>query len=286
MPKIAAVVVLYNPRINIIHNIKSYISQVDKVFAVDNSDIRDESLLEEFSELNRVEYIFNNSNIGIAAALNIGARKAINEGYEYLLTMDQDSRADPQMVDNLVLVMKSFTQIGLVSPEYLHPDVQRTIDVKYTKEILYTMSSGNLLNLDAFQKIDGFLEELFIDHVDHEYCLRLNKNGFKVFKTSNAIVYHRVGNAKEKKFFLFTFCPSNHSPLRLYYRTRNRLYVNHIYRKTFPEYVKEDIRHFIREIIEIVIYEKDLWNKLKMVLIGYNHFRKNKLGKYKIAINV
>lgn len=284
MSETAAVVVLYNPVLNVFGNLSTYIDQISKLFVVDNSDNINVPLVEKIKQIKNAEYIFNGSNIGIAAGLNIGSRKAIEEGFEYLLTMDQDSRADPYMVNNLLMVIKSSQGIGLAAPRYVHADVQEETEVEAVNEILYTMTSGSLLNLFAFEKVGGFLEKLFIDHVDHEYCLRLNKNGFKVIKVNNAVLYHKVGNTVKRKFFLFTFCPSNHPPIRLYYRTRNRLYVDHIYKKTFPNYFKEDIRHFIREIIEIIMYEKDLWNKFKMIFIGYKHYRKNNLGEYSKAI--
>jgi len=126
---------------------------------------------------------------------------------------------------------------------------------------------------------------LFIDHVDHEYCLRLNKNKYKVVKTSRAIIYHKLGNQSQKKIFKWTFYPSHHPPIRLFYRSRNRFYVNHIYKNFFPNYVKTDKRNFIRELIEIIAFEKDVWQKLKMIILGYTHYKKNYFGKYQGVIN-
>ena len=78
--KVAAVVVLYNPDENVKKNIKSYINSVDVVYAVDNSS-QDNS--ENFSD-DKIVYLSNGDNMGIAYALNVGAKKAIEDGHNVI----------------------------------------------------------------------------------------------------------------------------------------------------------------------------------------------------------
>lgn len=280
MDKIAAVVVLFNPEMDVLENIKTYIDQVGKVYVIDNSQNFDKALIKEIKLFNNVEYTWNQYNKGIAFALNLGAQKALKDNFEYLLTMDQDSKVPNEMVKKLYDIFKNFPKAGIVAAEHINSTFQKGPGQGNTKEILFTMTSGNLLSLSVYKTIGGFLDELFIDHVDHEYCLRLNRNGFKVIKTSEIIVYHQLGNAIEKKFLNFNFCPTNHSPIRLYYRTRNRFYVDNLYKDIFPEYIKIDRRNLVREMIEILFYEKDLFQKLRMMMTGYRHYKKNILGVY------
>ncbi len=281
MKKIAAIVVLYNPTEKIFDNLYTYLDELEKIYIVDNSDTTiDKKVAEKILAIPNTSYIFNGSNLGIASALNIGARKAINEGFEYLLTMDQDSSAPPEMVNKLYSVISSSESIGIVAAEHYNLGIHSKSKKIETKEILYTMTSGNLINLNAYNKIGGFLDELFIDHVDHEYCLRLNKNGYKVIKTNATFVYHQLGKAEKKKFFGVNLYPTYHSPIRLYYRTRNRLYVDKLYKKDFPNYSKEDRKHILRELIDMILCEKDLLNKFRMIYAGYLDYRKNKFGKF------
>ena len=130
MSKIAAVVILYNPELSILENIKSYIDQVEKLYVVDNSEASNESLIQEIKSFSKIEYIPNKYNIGIAAALNIGARKAIEEGFDYLLTMDQDSETPPRMVANLLNCFSEDSKIALVSPLIKH-QTGRNITFEY-----------------------------------------------------------------------------------------------------------------------------------------------------------
>ena len=280
MFKTAAAVILFNPDLNVIDNLKTYINQVEKLYVIDNSETYCDPVIEKIKSLNNPDYTFNKSNLGIAAALNIAANKAIKEGYEYLLTMDQDSKASPGMVSKLREIMLSAENIGIVTADHTNPELHESSIEKRTEEILYTMTNGNLLNLKAYQATGDFLEPLFIDHVDHEYCLRLNKNNFKVIKTNQAIVYHKLGSEKRKKLFSINFYPTYHAPVRLYYRTRNRFYIDRMYKKTFPHYVREDRKHFFRELIDMIICEKELLKKISMIIRGYLDYRKNILGKF------
>jgi rhamnosyltransferase len=280
MPEVAAVVILYNPDLNVIDNLDTYINQVRKVFVVDNSDNINETLVQKIHLYNNTEYICNHSNLGIAAALNIAANRAIIEGFQYLLTMDQDSKASEEMINILIKNMQFSNNIGIAAADYINPSFQSGEVIKFTKEADYTITSGNLLNLSAYKIVGEFLDELFIDHVDHEYCLRLRKYGFRIIKTSETIIYHKIGNAVKKDFLNFHFHVLNHSPLRLYYRTRNRLYVNSIYKREFPDYVREDKINMLREILEIILFEKAILKKIKMIFTGYWHFKKKILGKY------
>lgn len=277
---VASVTVLYNPGMDVITNLNSYVDQVDKLFIIDNSENIKEDLIEKIVALKNTEYIKNKSNLGIAAALNTGAAKAINEGYKFLLTMDQDSKASSGMVEKLLKIINTSDKIGIVAAEHVNPDIQEEPKTEVIKEIIYTMTSGNMVNLSAYKRAGGYLEKLFIDHVDHEFCLRLKKFGFKVVKVSNAIVYHKVGEASKRKFLNHYLYPTNHSPVRLYYRTRNRFFIDNIYKNIFPEYVKEDRKNMKREILEIILYDDKRIKKIKMMIKGFWDYKKNRFDKY------
>ena len=282
MYNVAAVVVLYDPEISVLDNLNSYINQVDKLFVVDNSDKINRQLIEKIKCLNKTEYIWNKTNIGIAAALNIGTKKAMEEGFEYLLTMDQDSEAPPLMVSNLLECFSQDHKIALVSPLLHHP-IGRNVAYRNTKpceQVLFVWTSGNLLKLNIFKMIDGFKEDLFIDYVDHEFCLRLNNMGFKIFVCNNTILKHNLGKIKEINLFFRKVYPTNHSALRLYYRTRNRFYVKKIYKNIFPEFFKQTSKDFWMSYLKVILFEKSKLKKIKMTTLGYLDFKRNKFGKY------
>ena len=79
--KLAGVVVWYNPSKKDIKNIDSYIKAIDKLYIVDNSE--NGSNESKIPNSKKVEYIYQNENLGIAKALNIACYKAIKEKYKF-----------------------------------------------------------------------------------------------------------------------------------------------------------------------------------------------------------
>ena len=288
MSKVAAVVVMYNPEINVLNNLNTYINQIDKLFVVDNSDDNNSTLLEKLQDLSKIEYISNKNNIGIAAALNIGANKAIEEGFDYLLTMDQDSEASPSLVPTLLEGFSIDSKVALVSPVVYHRKGKNVINKqeKSFEQVYTAWTSGNLLDLNIFKYTGGFKEELFIDYVDHEFCLRLNKMGFKIYICNKTFLKHNLGKIKEINLIFRKVYPTNHSAIRLYYRARNRFYVKKIYKKLFPDFFKQDNKDFWKTAIKIILFEKSRMKKIRFMLKGYNDFRKNIFGKYSVKIVV
>jgi rhamnosyltransferase len=280
LKNLAAVKVLFNPDNSTIENLSSYFDQVDKIYVIDNSEATDKNIVDKIISIKNVEYISNQKNLGIAAALNIGAQKAIEDNYEFLLTMDQDSKASEGMIATLYNIVKNDEQIAIAAAEHFNPKIHKMDTEQKTYEVNYTMTSGNLLRLSAYKQAGGFLEKLFIDYVDHEYCLKLRSRDYKIIMTNKTYVYHTLGNSEKKKFLFWNIYPTHHSPLRLYYRTRNRFYVNRTYKNCFPDYVKDDFKNQLIEFIYLILGEKDLPGKIKMMIKGYSDYRKGNFGKY------
>ncbi len=91
---ISAVVILYNPEDEVFENINSYGDSVEKIFVIDNSEVYNNKLILMLLDLygDKLVYVNNRSNLGIATALNIGVDLALNSNSDWVLTMDQDSR--------------------------------------------------------------------------------------------------------------------------------------------------------------------------------------------------
>lgn len=214
------IVVAYNIDINVLkQNINSYIEYVDKVLVIDNSDN---------DKLKKIEnediiYKYLDGNKGIGKALNIGAKFAIKNDYKYVLTMDQDSLFD----NNLLEIYKKHLAKNIIiySPNYI---IERKKERKYnddTKELYWTMTSGNLLNLEMYAKNGEFREDFFIDAVDYEYCLKARKNGYKILQCNDAKLRHNPGITKNKKMLFLNYKYGYMSPTRLYYQVRNLSYL-------------------------------------------------------------
>jgi rhamnosyltransferase len=270
---IAGVVVLYNPEISVLDNIHTYLHQVDHLFIYDNSERNNARL--------HISYLYQQQNKGIAAALNAGAEAALKRGYQWLLTMDQDSAADLQMIHKLADYINTQPEntLGIVAPLHIDKNTIKSSFVPPVQDELTVMTSGNLLSLRAFENTGKFMEKLFIDYVDHEYCLRLRQKGYTIIQVNDALLYHNLGNIASVKIGNRKIHYSNHSALRRYYMTRNRVYVMSNYRRDFPSFYTKELLSMWKEIVKILLFEDQKFRKMKSVIKGIVHFKQGRFGK-------
>ena len=274
--KIASVVVLYNPSQENINNISLYKKEVDRIYIVDNTDDN----IKRINNTQKLKYIKLGENKGIAYALNIGAKKAIEDGYEWLLTMDQDSK----MTEDIIVKMKDFListkeeNVGLISP-YQDIDSKEDNISEDIEDMIEVMTSGNIINLDAYKKIGGFKDWLFIDCVDTDNCMNLHKHGYKVLRLNRIVMKHELGNLVVHKLFNKEYPCYNHNPIRRYYIVRNNLYINSLYKNLYPEYCKRLLRIQKGQVKRIIVFEKNKFQKLRMMYKGYRDYKKGIKGK-------
>ncbi|UHG94867.1 glycosyltransferase [Spirosoma oryzicola] len=272
--KVAGVVVLYNSPVSCVENIDTYLVQLSKLFVVDNSDCVNETLVEQINKLTNVQYIYNFGNKGIANALNRAAEYAIMEGNDYLLTMDDDS----SVPDNMILEMKHFisgysdpNQIGIVSVAHS----PATLRVKKPNPVLYTMTCGNIINLKAHKVIGGFREDLFVDHVDHEYCLHLSSAGYTIIELPISLNSHVLGERKHKWGMPFV----SRQPVRQYYMVRNGIITAHSYFNKYPIFTYKIAKLLVKEFLKIVFAQGNKKQRMWLMVRGIQDALLGKIGK-------
>ncbi len=283
--KAAACVVLYYPLQTIVDNIKSYASYVDCLIVVDNSENESDAtevLLRQHFE--RVIYKAQNKNIGIAAALNIACRIANSEGYSWLLTMDQDSVFLEDdfsiMIKDISAIKTLYHRVGIITPYHVLTEIVAKPSFENYEIRKIAMTSGNLLNLNAYKTTGIFDEKLFIDFVDYEYCLRLRRRGYTVVRNNKVSLKHRLGNFQIKSLFGRRLAVSHHNHQRKYYRIRNSLYVAFKYIKTEPRFfIHVMFENFMLIPFVILFYEENKLLKLKSVFRGIFDFTIGSYGK-------
>ena len=277
--KIAGVVVLYHPNEDVLINIDSYIENVEKLYVYDNSENTHEQLLKSYG--NKIEYMSCQQNMGIAYALNIAARKAIAEGFEWLLTMDQDSRYEIGEIEKLIdyINNKDVASIGLISPWHRIKTGVKKPDKK-VEDVIEVMTSGNIVSLKAYQAVGGWKDWMFIDSVDIEFCMNLNVHGYRVVRINYVELEHELGDIQIKHVLGRNLVCSNHNYVRRYYIVRNINYVYSMYHEHFPEYCR-----FIRNGLKgafrnVLVFEGDKYRKIRNMYRGYRDFKKGIKGKY------
>lgn len=276
--KIPAVIVLYNPSINNLKSIDNYKTFIDKLYIVDNT----EDDIIRFQSDDKIKYIKFADNKGIACALNLGAKEAIKDGYKFLLTLDQDSKFTSEHLREMVDFLKKYKRddLGLISP-YHELKFQQDITNGNVEEMIEVMTSGNIINLDAYCKVGGYDDSLFIDCVDTDYCMKLNLNHFKVLRLNYIKMKHSLGNMKIHHILNKSVVSYNHDATRMYYIARNNLYINEKYKSVFPEHCSWLLRCIKGQKRRVILFEKNKLKKLFMIKKGYRDFKKGIKGKLK-----
>ncbi|GAB4002161.1 glycosyltransferase family 2 protein [Spirosoma daeguense] len=274
--QIAGAVILYNSDLNVCDNIRTYINQIDILYVIDNSEFANDELIRKLREFKTVKYISNGGNKGIAHALNLAATVAINDRYSYLLTMDDDAQLPLDAVEKMANHLSNSTypeRIGIISGVHSE-DLVANIPFR---KVLFTMTSGNLLTLAAYQKVGPFRDDFFIDHVDHEYGLRLNSADFDVIELPTLYLNHRLGKRMDTGFFHKTF--TSHTPQRSYYIVRNGWMLVTLYKNSFPIIKGLVINWIVREWMRAIFFEDQKFRRIRLLWRGIKDALQNQLGQ-------
>jgi rhamnosyltransferase len=105
---ICAIVVTYYPDSGFADRMERVAKQVSQIVIVDNrSEGESARRIQEVVQRFGIHLILNASNEGIAPALNAGVRWAESQGYRWVLTLDQDTLVEADMVSSLAQVFRS-----------------------------------------------------------------------------------------------------------------------------------------------------------------------------------
>lgn len=233
--KTVAIIVLFNDDSNSVKaNIEKIAKQVDLIYLIDNSSI---SYLNKFSRIENAIYLPQYKNLGIAAAQNIGIKKAIENIADFIFFADPDSEIPENTVEELIkkynIIKKAFSYTGGICTSAINETTGYSISLKgnfikdikewNVTEVTYMMNSGSLIPTALFKQVGLMCEELFIDDVDCEWCWRASKKkGLHFFQDNDIIIEHHLGNNSRK---VGNKRRSLAPPMRLFYQFRNYIWL-------------------------------------------------------------
>lgn len=264
---ISAGIVLFDPDINRLkENISAVIVQCTHIYLVDNgSNNIDEvkELLNQYKQ-SKISILCNTENQGIAKALNQLTAAAQKGGFEWILTLDQDSVAPSNIVEEFEKYTNNLNA-GMLCPVICDRNKGVVVEAKDGyKEIDECITSGSLLNIKAWSEIGSFDESMFIDGVDFDICYRLRKNGYKILCVQSVVLLHELGRIEYHRFLIWKVLVKNHSAFRKFYIARNTVYLA---RKEHTNIVKAILQN-IKLFLIAVCYEDDKWKKSKKIFQG------------------
>jgi len=289
---VATVIVRFNPPEGFDARVAQAASQSDMTVVVDNGSAEPwEPNAAIPASQNRLHYLRNAQNMGIATALNQGIRHAAMLGADAAFLLDHDSAPLPGCIDRLRQTLRDegSAKTAAVVPHirYGHPDIlcrwpatagngRRArfrfvygARIEHPERIDLAISSGMLIGIRHWQTLGGFDENLFIDLVDTDYCLRARSNGYTVLAEPRAHIQHSLGEVQKRRFLgVFSAYPTHHSAIRHYYISRNRIALMRRHALRFPSWAAYESLGAIKLCLKMLAFETKRGNKLAATLAG------------------
>ena len=229
-------------------------SQKSKVIVVDNGSI-DDSVATIRKNFPNVEVIETGKNLGFAGGNNIGIRRALEDGADFVWLLNNDTFVDTNALVSLVDAFKG-DNVGVAGSkiyfapgrEYHHERYKekdrghvlwyaggiidwnnmyashRGVDEvdkgQYgdVEETPFVTGCSMMVKKEVFEKI-GLLDEKFFAYLeDLDFCLRARRAGYKFLYVPQSVIWHKNAGSSGVG-----------SDTHQYYMTRNRLLVGFRY---------------------------------------------------------
>jgi rhamnosyltransferase len=271
-----AIVVSFNCNEGINETVSRLCAHVSQVLIVDNGSVSSSLMLLNKLSFKNLKIIELRENFGIGYALNIGVRHARENGFPWILTMDQDTIIDEAFVNSMRICIERFPEVQSLAPVVVLNDVKKAIMTD--AEVMCVITSGHVVSTSVFERVGLYNEELFIDCVDFDFCLRLRNCGVKTIRVGSALIRHELGGRHENTGWLSSFY-SLHTPIRRYYIYRNFIYIIRTYMLKFPLFIIKFAAAHILMISAIILYEKQPWRNIKAISRGLKDGVAGRYGK-------
>jgi rhamnosyltransferase len=290
--QICAIITTYRPESCLVECVKRLSSQVAEIFIIDDGDSEAnvEKLGEWFNGISKVTLWHQPTNLGIAAALNVGVTIAKERGYEWVLTLDDDSIPDNDMVERLCVQLARIVgpkPVGIIGMGRIERNDKSASRMKKAssawKDKRGIITSGSLFSLRTYARVGPFREEFFIDSVDYDFCMRARSKGFRVIQVQEYGFTHSLGQNERFELGGFTIDTVSHSPSRLYYDFRNSTILAKEYFWRDPLFVCATALSQFKNVMLIVFMQKSKSKKLFAIMRGYLAAVRGKMGKIEVS---
>ncbi len=270
---IYAVVVTFN-RVNLLKKaidaLKSQTHKLDKILIVNNASTDDTaSFLQSISNDSQVQIENLESNIGGAGGFNIGLRRSIEGGADWVWMMDDDTEPTPQALEKLLSCRDLDSQIGFLSSRVLWkngdthlmnvPGIRQDVWLngvfypfdKYINQRAFPIWCASfvsyMVKTEVVKQVGLPIKEFFIWLDDYEFTTRINQAGYFGLYVHDSVVIHQT----EKNEAANIANAAQSQAWKFFYEMRNRMYFERINSKHFWTFYKKSrkiYKHLLNEI--------------------------------------
>ena len=252
-----------------------------QIILIDNESNQKE-LNDLKNQFDQVKTFPNKKNLGFTGANNIGINYAINNHFEYVMLLNNDTETDENFIIPLLEIFQEYNKLGAVQPVimdfYQNKKVWNaggslnkffgyTSVVKKPKhmnrKIDWITGCCILIKTEVIKKVGLLDESFFAYYEDVDWSIRIKKAGYDLAVVKSSLIYHHGSKASKNESSEGKLSPFVH-----YLNIRNHIF---LLRKN------KDIFNFIGSILYqfFKIFSYSLYfiirlrtNKLNMVYKG------------------
>ncbi len=212
-PKIIIGTVLFNPSERTLSQLDILIGAGFPILLICNSKIHKREWGSKF-----VEFIQNESNMGIGYGMAQLGMYAYENHYDYFLFLDQDTCISKKYLEyirnSIILNEEGYSRAGVIN---------FNSNKKGCYETSVVINSGSIFPVMNLKKIGFHSPSIFLDCVDLDYCLNAKIDGFSVLVDSVAPDFDHVKMQDGELSNIFGF---QHPMLKIYplWRIRDTVY--------------------------------------------------------------
>jgi GT2 family glycosyltransferase len=191
-----------------------------------------------------MKLIENESNLGFTGGNNLGISAALEEGFDYILLLNNDTEVRGNFLSKLVETIQSDSEMGIIQPlilfnqnrsfiwsaggifhKWLGKSTTQSDRMPINrfknpvKELDWATGCCMLIRATVFKEIGLLNDSFFAYFEDVDFSIRANKRGFKIGLEPSAIIFHEAGAASKKKS-----SEGELSPTVFYLTARNQLF--------------------------------------------------------------
>lgn len=247
--KILAVVITYYPDVELLfQNVHAFKEHVDKVIVWENTPV-EEAIQLRLPIDEKILYFGNNKNVGISKGLNFAWHYAKDNGYDLLLTMDQDSQFKNFGTYKQDVITRLSDGLAIFSP-----NVNNELCMNNGHNLVqfpYIITSGMLIPISALDNIGGFRADFFVDAIDIALSVEATEHKIPLYKVRSGQLVQQYGNARYRVIFGKKFYGVNYSLFRYESIYRNHIILlrqyphNNDLKKLVKRYYKSHIKGII-----------------------------------------
>ena len=195
-----------------------------QILAVDDvsSDSSVDFIQSNFPE---IKIISNKENLGFAGSNNIGFKFGIENKFDYVFMLNQDTEVDPDFLYKAVELAESDKKIGAVQSKLMLFNDKMKINsignelhylgfgytggyksedrVMTPKEITYPSGAAVLLRTSVLREVGLLNEEFYMYHEDLDLGWRIWLNNYKIMLAPESIVYHKYDFSRSIQKYYF-----------------------------------------------------------------------------------